>query len=88
MATDDCISISVRDTGIGIPANILSRIGTAFEQASNDPMLAHEGTGLGLALVKALVTQHGGSLRVESLEDVGTTVRVELPRSQASRAAA
>jgi len=88
MATDDCVSISVRDTGIGIAANILSRIGTAFEQASNDPMLAREGTGLGLALVKALVTQHGGSLRVESRENVGTTVRVELPRVQASRAAA
>jgi signal transduction histidine kinase len=88
MATDDCVSISVRDTGIGISPNILSRIGTAFEQASNDPMLAREGTGLGLALVKALVTQHGGSLRVESRENVGTAVRVELPRSQASRAAA
>jgi signal transduction histidine kinase len=88
MATDNCVSISVRDTGIGIPANILSRIGAAFEQASNDPMLAREGTGLGLALVKALVAQHGGSLRVESRENIGTTVRVELPRSQASRAAA
>jgi signal transduction histidine kinase len=87
-ATGACISISVRDTGIGIPANVLSRIGEAFEQASNDPMLAREGTGLGLALVKALVAQHGGSLRIESRENIGTTVHVELPRSQASRAAA
>jgi signal transduction histidine kinase len=51
-------------------------------------MLAREGTGLGLALVKALVAQHGGSLRIESRENVGTTVHVELPRSQANRAAA
>ena len=52
--------LKVRDTGIGIPADVLSRIGGAFEQANNDPMLAREGTGLGLALVKALVAQHGG----------------------------
>jgi signal transduction histidine kinase len=87
-AAGDHVSISVRDTGVGIPANVLSRIGGAFEQASNDPMLAREGTGLGLALVKALVAQHGGSLRIESRENVGTTVHVELPRSQANRAAA
>ena len=61
---------------------ILSRIGQAFEQASNDPMLAREGTGLGLALVKALVGRHGGVLEVESCEGVGTTIMVRLPRRQ------
>jgi len=80
--------LKVRDTGIGIPANILSRIGEAFEQANNDPMLAREGTGLGLALVKALVAQHGGALRIESKEKIGTTVTVELPRTQSGRIAA
>ena len=84
----DVLRICVRDTGIGIPAQILSRIGEAFQQASNDPMLAREGTGLGLALVKALVSQHGGSVRIESTENVGTTVTVELPRVQSARAAA
>jgi signal transduction histidine kinase len=87
-AVDDWISIQVRDTGVGIPADQLSRIGEAFEQASNDPMLAREGTGLGLALVKALVSQHGGSVRIESRENVGTTVNVDMPRSQTNRAAA
>jgi signal transduction histidine kinase len=87
-AAGDQVRFSVRDTGIGIPADVLSRIGGAFEQASNDPMLAREGTGLGLALVKALVAQHGGRLRIESRENVGTTVTVELPRSHAARAAA
>ncbi len=82
------VVVKVRDTGIGIPAAVLSRIGGAFEKANNDPMLAREGTGLGLALVKALVAQHGGSLRIESTEKVGTTVTVELPRSQADRIAA
>ena len=80
--------ISVRDNGIGIPANVLSRIGGAFEQASNDPMLAREGTGLGLALVKALVRQHGGRVSIESAENSGTCVTVELPLVQPERAAA
>jgi signal transduction histidine kinase len=87
-AIGDHVRIAVRDTGIGIPAHILTRIGGAFEQASNDPMLAREGTGLGLALVTALVAQHGGDLRIESKENVGTTVTVELPRCQAARVAA
>ena len=82
------LRVSVRDNGIGIPANVLSRIGEAFEQASNDPMLAREGTGLGLALVKALVRQHGGRLGIESQENAGTCVTVELPLVQPGRAAA
>lgn len=80
--------IMVRDDGIGIPANALARIGNAFEQASNDPHLAREGTGLGLALVKALVGQHGGSISIQSAENVGTCVTVILPMIQPGRAAA
>ena len=87
-ATGDRISLQVHDTGIGIPAHLLSHIGEAFEQASNDPMLAREGTGLGLALVKALVSQHDGSVRIESQEDIGTIVTVDLPRARPARAAA
>ena len=82
------ISLKVRDTGIGIPADLLPRLGSAFEQGSNDPMLAREGTGLGLALVKALVAQHGGSVSIESQENVGTVVSIDLPCAQPSRAAA
>jgi signal transduction histidine kinase len=82
------VSLKVRDTGIGIPADLLPRIGSAFEQASNDPMLAREGTGLGLALVKALVGQHRGSVSIESRENFGTTVMIDLPRAQPDRAAA
>jgi signal transduction histidine kinase len=80
--------ICVRDNGIGIPAHLLSRIGGAFEQASGDPMLAREGTGLGLALVKALVSQHGGRFSIESRENSGTCVTVDLPLVQPDRAAA
>ena len=76
----------MRDEGIGIPAGLLSRIGQPVEQASNNPMLAREGTGLGLALVKALVAEHGGSFDVTSRENVGTEITVMLPRRQQPRA--
>ncbi len=75
----ESLRIAVRDNGIGIPADALPRIGRAFEQASNDPMSVREGTGLGLALVRALVERHGGSFAIESVEKMGTTVTVQLP---------
>ena len=80
--------LAVHDTGIGIPGKALARIGHAFEQANNDPMRAREGTGLGLALVRSLVQQHGGSLHIDSLEGVGTTVSIELPFDCGQRIAA
>ena len=82
------LRLVVRDTGIGIPAKALSRIGKAFEQADNDPMNAREGTGLGLALVRALVEKHHGTLHLASKEHVGTTVTVELPFEQEKAAVA
>jgi len=85
---DGHVKIAVRDNGIGIPKAALARMGNAFEQASNDPMLAREGTGLGLALVRALVGQHGGSMHIDSEENVGTAVTVTLPLSQQVRIAA
>jgi signal transduction histidine kinase len=87
-ALDGRVRIAVKDNGIGIPVAALARIGQAFEQASNDPMLAREGTGLGLALVRALVGRHGGAVRIESEEHVGTTVTIELPLTQPERLAA
>ena len=81
------VEIKVRDEGIGIPADVLARIGQPFEQASNNPMLAREGTGLGLALVKALAAEHGGKVTVASQENVGTEITVVLPRRQDARAA-
>jgi signal transduction histidine kinase len=88
VVVDSYLRITVRDNGIGIPASALSRIGQAFEQASNDPMLAREGTGLGLALIYSLVRLHGGSVHIDSKENVGTAVTVELPLSQTGRMAA
>ncbi len=80
--------LSVRDTGIGIPAHELPRLGRPFEQVCGDPMLAKSGTGLGLALVRALVEKHGGEMRIESEEGIGTDVTATFPLNPAQRAAA
>jgi PAS domain S-box-containing protein len=82
------VIIRVRDDGIGISKKDLPRLGRAFEQVVADPMLAKAGTGLGLALVSALVEQHNGTFRIESEEGIGTEVTIELPTRQSARAAA
>ena len=82
------LQLTVHDNGIGIPGETLARIGLAFEQASNDPMRAREGTGLGLALVKSLAERHGGRMTIASREGAGTTVSVELPFQCGQRIAA
>jgi PAS domain S-box-containing protein len=80
--------LCVRDTGIGIPAHELPRLGRPFEQVCGDPMLAKSGTGLGLALVRALVEKHGGAWHIESQEGIGTEVSVDFPLTPARREAA
>jgi len=80
--------VSVHDTGIGISAQDLSRLGNPFEQAETDAMHAKGGTGLGLALVKALVEKHGGKLVMASEVGKGTTVVVDFPLAARARAQA
>ncbi len=82
------LNIAVRDNGIGIPASELPRIGQAFEQATNNPFVTSEGTGLGLALVKSLVGLHQGTFAIESVEGQGTTVTVSFPAAAAEILAA
>ena len=92
--SEDSFLLSVTDTGIGIPAQNLSKIVQPFETGSNDPhtsangnpYIRTEGTGLGLAIVRSLAHLHGGDLAIESEEGCGTTVRVWIPRRR--RAAA
>lgn len=73
------IVISVTDTGIGIPADKLGRIGQPFEQVSSATTRTHGGTGLGLAITKKLVEMHDGELKIESVFGKGTTVTVVMP---------
>jgi signal transduction histidine kinase len=72
--------LSVSDEGIGIPEADLPHLFERFHRAGNASSHA-AGTGLGLAGVRSIVEQHGGNIAVESLEGVGTTVRIRLPRS-------
>lgn len=71
--------VRVTDSGIGIGAEDLKRIGDPFFQAGKTYQRRHEGTGLGLSIVKSLVAMHGGEMLVESRIGEGTTVTVALP---------
>jgi cell cycle sensor histidine kinase DivJ len=71
--------VTVTDTGVGISADDLKRIGDPFFQAGKTYQRRHEGTGLGLSIVKKLVSLHGGDLTFASKLDEGTTVTVALP---------
>ena len=86
---DDRIRLIVKDTGIGIPNDKLPFIFDRFYQASENPGLANEdinaGTGIGLALVKELVSQTGGTITAESKtadsgsKETGTVFTVNMP---------
>jgi two-component system, cell cycle sensor histidine kinase DivJ len=71
--------LRVTDTGVGIAADDLTRLGDPFFQAGNTYQRRHEGTGLGLSIVKSLVALHAGELTVQSKVDEGTSVTVALP---------
>ena len=71
--------LCVTDTGVGIAAEDLARIGDPFFQAGKTYQRKHEGTGLGLSIVKGLVGLHNGEMNVQSTVGEGTTVTVALP---------
>jgi two-component system, cell cycle sensor histidine kinase DivJ len=76
---DSMIHINVSDTGIGIAAQDLPRLGEPFFQVRSNYDRSYEGAGLGLSLVRGLVGLHGGALWLESSPGVGTRVTVRLP---------
>jgi two-component system, cell cycle sensor histidine kinase DivJ len=71
--------LRVTDTGVGIAADDLKRVGDPFFQAGKTYQRRHEGTGLGLSIVKSLVALHAGEITVQSKLHEGTTVTVALP---------
>ncbi|MDA8188621.1 MAG: ATP-binding protein [Dehalococcoidales bacterium] len=71
------VCVSVADTGIGIPAENLSRVFERFYKA--DKSRSSGGTGLGLAVAKHIVQAHGGEIWVESVEGQGATFSFTLP---------
>lgn len=74
------VALSVRDTGIGIASEELPRIFERFHRVESAAARTHEGTGIGLALVRELVTLLGGSISVESQPGVGSIFTVTLPK--------
>jgi len=73
------ITIRLRDTGPGIPANKLDRIFDRFYQVDGSSTRDHEGTGIGLSLVKELVELHGGTISVKSEFGFGCEFVVSIP---------
>lgn len=79
LAKEDKVDISVKDSGIGIPENMLEAIFSYFTQVGISSHRKAEGSGIGLSLVKSLVDLHGGSVKVFSIEGKGSEFIVELP---------
>lgn len=71
--------LTVADTGVGIAADKIGKLGQPFVQADSAYARQYEGAGLGLALVKGLVALHGGAFSIESELGAGTKVTVTLP---------
>ncbi|BFU94928.1 MAG: putative Histidine kinase [Nitrospira sp.] len=71
--------LDVRDTGVGIPDEELPKIFERFHRVQGGGGRTIEGSGIGLALVKQLVQQHGGSLTVTSIVDEGSVFTVRVP---------
>ena len=73
----DRVQIEIRDSGCGIPAEILPEIFDPFFSTKEEG----KGVGLGLAVVYGIIERHQGDIRIESQPDRGTTVFIELPRN-------
>ncbi len=75
--------LTVRDTGVGIPSEELPHMFERFHRIEVNRGRTHEGTGIGLALVKELVRLHGGTITVESVFGEGSTFTVTIPLGRA-----
>jgi len=84
IAPSGAYKVQVIDQGCGIPKATLTQLGGAFVQADNSFTRKHQGTGLGLAISMGLAESMGGSIEIESAENVGTTVSICLRLSAES----
>lgn len=75
----DHVTVRISDTGIGISHADQKRVFERFFKADRSHSREYEGSGMGLAITKQIVTLHQGDIRVESIPDQGTTFIVTLP---------
>jgi signal transduction histidine kinase len=75
--------LEVTDTGVGIPEEQLPKIFERFHRVPSAEGRTHEGTGIGLSLVRELVELHGGRVTTQSVVGQGTTFRIEIPKGTA-----
>ena len=78
---DNFVKLTVKDTGIGIPAEHINRIFERFYVVDKSRSKRHGGTGLGLSIVKHIVLLHNGKIDVKSTPGKGSTFTVYLPTS-------
>ncbi len=76
---EDYISISVKDTGIGIPEDKVDIIFERFRQVDSTLRRQKEGSGIGLALVKTIIEKHGGTIKLESKLGKGSEFIINMP---------
>lgn len=77
----ESVRVSFIDSGIGIKADEQAKIFDRFYRVDSARTRLIEGTGLGLSIVQAIVQLHGGTIHINSNENEGTTIDVELPKS-------
>lgn len=78
---DHMVTVKISDTGIGIPAEQLPHIFDRFYQVDGSATRRHQGLGLGLALVRELMTRHGGDVTATSDTGHGTTFVLRFPHA-------
>lgn len=76
---DDHVELVVQDSGVGISEEQLATLFSPFGRKSNRGTAGEKGTGLGLVIVHKIVSEHGGSLSVDSRAQQGTTFTIRLP---------
>ncbi|WP_373235638.1 PAS domain-containing sensor histidine kinase [Cohaesibacter celericrescens] len=77
---DGFSTLTIADTGVGIPQDAIDRLGHPFEQVQNQFTKTHQGSGLGLSIARTIVCLSGGTMKIRSRIGQGTRVTIRLPR--------
>jgi len=85
IAKDQSIELEIEDNGVGIPRDQLTRIFDRFTQVEGGATRRYEGSGIGLALVKEIVSLHGGTIAAESDLGRGSIFTITLPRGNVTQ---